>query len=61
MRFIANGWGGMPSWHCYYAKPLAKHYHRPECPEAAETVPVTHEQAQARKLAPCKVCKPISV
>ncbi len=58
MRLVPKGWTGMPSWHCFYAMPLAKHYHRPECPLAEDGVPVTHEEAQARKLTPCEVCKP---
>ena len=61
MRFVAKGWSGMPSWHHYYAIPLAKHYHRPDCPAAGDSVPVTHEEAQARKLTPCKLCKPTPI
>jgi hypothetical protein len=51
----------MPSWHRYYAMPLAKHYHRAECPVVGDAVPVTHEEAQARRLTPCKHCKPTPI
>ena len=61
MRLIPKGWIGMPSWYCYYALPLAEHYHRVECAVAADSVPVTHEEAQARKLTPCKLCKPVPI
>lgn len=59
MRIVTKGWHGMPSWHCYYAAPVAKHYHRVECARGQDCVPVTYAEAQARKLTPCKVCKPI--
>jgi hypothetical protein len=61
MRFVPKSWNGMPSWHRYYAVPLAKHYHRLECPVAGETIPVTHQEAQVRKLTPCKHCKPAPI
>jgi hypothetical protein len=51
----------MPSWHRYYAVPLAKHYHRVECPRAGDGVPVTQEEARARGLTPCKLCKPTPI
>jgi hypothetical protein len=61
MRFATKGWNGMPSWHCYYAAPLAKTYHRVECPRGHDTIPVTYAEAQTRKLVPCKLCKPTPI
>jgi hypothetical protein len=61
MRVSIRGWRGQPSWLRYYAVPLAKHYHRIECPLAGDSVPVSHEEAQARKLTPCKLCKPTPI
>ena len=61
MRFAPMGWRGQPSWTHYYAEPVAKHYHRVDCPRLSDGVPVTHAEAQARKLTPCKICKPTPV
>ena len=61
MRLIVKGWAGQPSWVCYYAAPVAKTYHRADCPRGKDTVEVTHVEAQARKLIPCKLCKPTPV
>ena len=49
----------MPSWHRYYVAPAAKRYHRAECDLGRDGVPVTHAEAQAQKLTPCKLCKPL--
>ena len=61
MRFVARGWNGCPSWHKYYAMPISKHYHRVECAKVGESIPVSYAEAQARKLTPCKLCKPTPI
>ena len=58
MRLLLRGWPGVPSWHRYYAVPAAKRYHRAECDLGRHGVLVTHAEAQAQRLTPCRLCKP---
>jgi hypothetical protein len=53
----AKGNDAVPS-DAVYATASGKKYHRKECRFAKNATPMTREEAQAKSLTPCKVCKP---